>query len=80
MADSVTGGARPTAGDVWRLNLYRIERKGGRNLKSRLNDPATFQTRSINTTTSKPSTRAWSETYQRGFHHPARFGAVQFAE
>ena len=23
---------------------------------------------------------AWSETYQRGFHHPARFGAVQFAK
>jgi hypothetical protein len=23
---------------------------------------------------------AWSETFQRGFHHPARFGLVQFVE
>ena len=23
---------------------------------------------------------AWSETYTRGFHHPDRFGAVQFVE
>ena len=79
MADSVTGGARPTAGDTWRLNLYRIERKGGRNLKSRLNDPATPDSLKQHYHEQTEYT-AWSETYQRGFHHPARFGLVQFAE
>ena len=79
MADSVTGGGRPTAGDVWRLNLYRIERKGGRNLKSRLNDlPDSDPLRQHYHEQTEYT--AWSETYQRGFHHPARFGAVQFAE
>ena len=79
MADSVTGGARPTAGDVWRLNLYRIERKGGRNLKSRLNNPAVPDSLHQHYHDQTEYT-AWSETYQRGFHHPARFGAVQFVE
>ena len=23
---------------------------------------------------------AWSETFQHGFHHPSRFGVVQFVE
>ena len=79
LADSVTGGARPTAGDVWRLNLYRIERKGGRNLKSRLNDLQDADALQQHYHEQTEYT-AWSETYQRGFHHPARFGAVQFAE
>ena len=79
LADSVTGGGRPTAGDVWRLNLYRIERKGGRNLKSRLNDLAASDSLQQHYHEQTEYT-AWSETYQRGFHHPARFGAVQFAE
>ena len=79
LADSVTGGARPTAGDVWRLNLYRIERKGGRNLKSRLNDLQDSDALQQHYHEQTEYT-AWSETYQRGFHHPDRFGAVQFAE
>ncbi len=79
MADSVTGGGRPAAGDVWRLNLYRIERKAGRNLKSRLSDlPASDPLHQHYHEQTEYT--AWSETYQRGFHHPARFGAVQFAE
>ena len=97
LADSVTGGARPAAGDVWRLNLYRIERKGGRNLKSRIQklqaqiaqlDSLDERIPSLKATLSslgehyheQTEYTAWSETYQRGFHHPARFGAVQFAE
>ena len=97
MADSVTGGARPTAGDVWRLNLYRIERKGGRNLQGRIRDLQAQMAQLDSLDERLPSLRAtlsalgehyheqteytaWSETYQRGFHHPARFGAVQFAE
>ena len=36
MADSVSGGHRPSGGDIWRLNLYRIERKGGRKIKARI--------------------------------------------
>ena len=38
MVDSVDGGKKPESGDTWRLNLYRIERTGGRNLKSRINE------------------------------------------
>ena len=79
LADSVTGGARPAVGDVWRLNLYRIERKGGRNLKSRLNDLQDADALQQHYHEQTEYT-AWSETYQRGFHHPDRFGAVQFAE
>ena len=97
MADSVTGGARPTAGDVWRLNLYRIERKGGRTLQGRIRDLQTQMAQLDSLDEQIPDLKAtlsalgehyheqteytaWSETYQRGFHHPARFGAVQFAE
>jgi len=36
MADSITGGRRPEPGAQWRLNLYRIERMGGRRLKQQL--------------------------------------------
>ena len=52
MADSITGGARPTSGDIWRLNLYRIERKGGRNLRAQitaLQDRVTALNDQINT-------------------------------
>ena len=35
MADRI-GGSRPRPGDTWRLNVYRIERKGGRELMSRI--------------------------------------------
>ena len=97
MADSVTGGAHPTAGDVWRLNLYRIERKGGRALQGRIRDLQAQMAQLDSLDERLPSLKAtlsalgehyreqteytaWSETYQRGFHHPARFGAVQFAE
>ena len=97
MADSVTGGARPTAGDVWRLNLYRIERKGGRTLQGRIRDLQAQMAQLDSLDEQIPDLKAtlsalgehyheqteytaWSETYQRGFHHPARFGAVQFAE
>ena len=124
MADSVSGGSRPAPGDIWRLNLYRIERKGGRNLKSRLNalqteaaplraqldslwqghehrDEALLnsaekrQLAALNERLTpieesltplqahyrqQTEFTAWSETYTRGFHHPDRFGAVQFVE
>ena len=97
MADSVTGGARPTAGDVWRLNLYRIERKGGRNLQGRIRDLQAQMAQLDSLDEQLPGLKAtlsalgehyreqteytaWSETYQRGFHHPARFGTVRFAK
>ncbi len=124
MADSVTGGARPVSGDIWRLNLYRIERKGGRDLKKRIDnlqaqaapiraaidtlwvghqdrdesqlDPQSRQQLTKLNTRLAPIIEAlsplqthygqqteytaWSETYQQGFHHPERFGAIQFVE
>jgi len=124
MADSVTGGAQPISGDIWRLNLYRIERKGGRDLKKRINtlqaqaapiraaidtlwlghedrdesqlDPQSRQQLTKLNKRLAPIIEAlsplqthygqqteytaWSETYQRGFHHPERFGAIQFVE
>ena len=79
LADSVTGGGYPAVGDVWRLNLYRIERKAGRALKSRLNDLPDADALRQHYHEQTEYT-AWSETYQRGFHHPARFGVVQFVE
>ena len=36
MADSVDGGGRPSPGDLWRLNMYRIERTAGRDLMRRI--------------------------------------------
>ena len=97
MADSVTGGARPAAGDTWRLNLYRIERKGGRTLQGRIRDLQAQMAQLDSLDEQLPDLKAtlsslgghyheqteytaWSETYQRGFHHPARFGVVLFAE
>lgn len=124
MAGQIDGGQRPNPGDTWRLNLYRIERKAGRNLKAQIDalekqaaplhqqlaqllqksgvkegrqlsgrqrrqfdrlqaqlDPIQEQLRSLNEYFHEQTEyTAWSETYQRGFHHPVRFGVVQFAE
>ena len=122
MAKDVTGGDRPTIGNNWRLNLYRIERKGGRSAKQQINalskaaaptraaiaalweksglqagqhaqlDGKTLKTlRSLEKKLqpledaqelfgNATEYTAWSETYQRGFHHPARFGVVRFSD
>ena len=107
MADSITGGSKPQIGDCWRLNLYRIERSGGRQLKAQIDalsrQLAPLQEKIEANKAGKKETdeaarlsarleplqkhfdsqteyTAWSETYQRGFHHPARFGVVQFAK
>ena len=124
MTDSVTGGARPTDGDIWRLNLYHIERKAGRAFKGRLDaleaeaTPLRDEIEALwqDATVRDPEQLddehrrqlsalgkrlklimerltplqhhyreqteliAWSETYTRSFHHPARFGAVQFMD
>ena len=112
MADSVDGGGKPEIGDSWRLNLYRIDRTAGRNLKSRINElrgraAALLEENGVDEDEEdklSPEQRekfdelqvkleplqehhhqqteytAWSETFQRGFHHPARFGVVQFVE
>lgn len=124
MEDSIDGGGRPQPGDLWRLNLYRIERTAGRAareqvaadmqrarpLYGRLQDvlaraevdsaedldlgkypEAAEILRDIELLQNEiePLSEAyhkateyttWSETFQRGFHHPARFGIVQFGE
>ena len=112
MADSVDGGGKPEIGDSWRLNLYRIDRTAGRNLKSRINElrgraAALLEENGVDEDEEdklSPEQRekfdelqvkleplqehhhqqteytAWSETFQRGFHHPARFGVIQFVE
>lgn len=112
MADSVDGGGKPEIGDSWRLNLYRIDRTAGRNLKSRINElrgraAALLEENGVDEGEEdklSPEQRekfdelqvkleplqehhhqqteytAWSETFQRGFHHPARFGVIQFVE
>ncbi len=36
MEGAIGGGGRPRPGDEWRLNLYRIERTGGRRLKQQI--------------------------------------------
>lgn len=133
MVDSVDGGGKPAVGDTWRLNLYRIERTAGRNLRSRIvelgkklaplqEDLAKLQEK-IGAVSEEESSdnqerelkklqdkfkklmakmqkkreelgltalqeyyheqteyTTFSETYQRGFHHPSRFGVVQFVE
>lgn len=110
MVDSVDGGKRPEDGDTWRLNLYRIDRTAGRNLKSRINElrgkvAALLEESGVDEMDQlNPEQRekleeiqvkleplqehhhkqteytAWSETFWHGFHHPARFGVVQFVE
>ena len=132
-ADSISGGGRPSPGARWRLNLYRIERMAGRDLKQQINaleerarpwrrqladlrqeigaesleqsDPENWrrqlsadqqhrleqieaQLASLREARGPLDKRhhesteytAWSETYQRGFHHPARFGVVHFVD
>jgi len=106
MADSIGGGGRPKVGDAWRLNLYRIERKAGRQAKAQIDSLShqlsQVREQSKGKKSKKPEDQAaqlrarldslyehfhqqteytaWSETYQRGFHHPARFGVVEFAD
>ena len=96
MADRIGGGGRPNPGDTWRLNLYRIERKAGREairqirvLQEQLSKggdeskEARVQERLDELSAhfeSQTEYTAWSETHQRGFHHPERFGVVQFAK
>lgn len=121
MASDIPGGQRPTPGTDWRLNLYRIERKAGRQAKLELNEmgrAAQATNEAIAALWAESGAAAgqrdalsgdaqralaelerqlqplrdanerygeqteyntWSETYQRGFHHPARFGVVHFA-
>ncbi len=122
MAKDITGGDKPAVGTNWRLNLYRIERKGGRRAKAQIDalaDAATPTRTAIAALWEKSGLQvgqedqlktktlatlrgleqkleflkdaqerfgdateytAWSETYQRGFHHPARFGVVRFSD
>lgn len=96
----------PAPGDTWRLNLYRIERRAGRQTRARIvelghqlrqleqehaaADSATLAavTEPLRATMrqlgqdyrDQTEFTAWSETFRRGFHHPARFGQVQFLE
>lgn len=120
MAADVTGGQRPVPGTDWRLNLYRIERKAGREAKLRLNEMnaaaaatrqaidelwasngvdagqrAALSAEALRTLAelersleelrqaneqygAQTEYNTWSETFQRGFHHPARFGVIHF--
>jgi hypothetical protein len=124
MEGHIDGGGRPHTGDTWRLNLYRIERKGGRRLKQQIDRleaeigplraqhaqllraggveeaaqlgraqrrrfeqlqeqlaPLEAELKPLQDHYNEQTEyTAWSETYQRGFHHPARFGVVQFIE
>jgi len=109
-ADSIDGGGKPQVGDTWRLNLYRIERRAGRNLRSRIaerreeirklgQESGVDEVEKMSAKQREKLEKlqaeldplqehyhrqteytAWSETFQRGFHHPARFGVVQFVE
>ena len=99
MAPTIGGGGRPNPGDTWRLNLYRIERKAGREVMLQIRslwkqiealsgDGGESEAASLHEQLSQLSAHfdnqteytAWSETHQRGFHHPERFGVVQFAQ
>ncbi len=110
MAARINAG-RPSPGDTWRLNVCRIERKGGRELMSQirslqaqieqiLEDAGVDSPEQLSPELQEKRAQlqeqldpladhyfnrqteytAWSETYQGGFHHPTRFGVVQFAE
>ena len=138
-AGLIDGGGRPAIGDTWRLNLYRIERKAGKEARAELKELAARSAalqdrldahrharalrdslaaadgaerrRLQEALDAQPTSlldpqaverelellrqkarplqqdyndrteyTAWSETFQRGFHHPARFGLVQFVE
>ncbi len=121
MASDIPGGQRPAPGTDWRLNLYRIERKAGRQAKLALNEMgdaaqtineaiaalweesgvAVGQRDALSSEAQRTLAdlqrqlqpirdanerygeqteyNTWSETFRRGFHHPARFGVVHFA-
>lgn len=124
MADSIDGGGRPNPGDEWRLNLYRIERRAGREAQERMGamstrleqlqgqlaailaesgveqvedldsdaavtavaieDSITLAQNELKTQheTYHKDTEytTWSETFDRGFHDPSRFGTIRFTE
>ncbi len=110
-APTITGGGRPSVGDRWRLNLYRIERGAGAGVGASLRAfmervrPLREQLAALDEDDSENRSRleaelaliqeeakplfehnsatteytAWSPTFQRGFHHPERFGIIEFA-
>jgi hypothetical protein len=110
-APTITGGERPSVGDRWRLNLYRIERGAGAGVGASLRAfmervrPLREQLAALDEDDSENRRRleaelaliqeeakplfehnsaateytAWSPTFQRGFHHPERFGIIEFA-
>jgi hypothetical protein len=85
MAEGITGGGQaPKVGDSWRLNLYRIERKAGRQVRAELLQSKGQKSARLDSLSDlyndQTEYTAWSETYQRGFHDPSRFGRVTFGE
>ena len=83
----------PEEGEQWRLNLYRIERVGGRSGKARIDalseQAKKAQEEEDHETLAKLKKRiealqlrteytCWSPTYKQGFHDPDRFGVVEF--
>ncbi|MDP6018849.1 MAG: carbohydrate-binding family 9-like protein [Candidatus Latescibacteria bacterium] len=107
---TIVGGGRPSVGDRWRLNLYRIERGAGAGVRAALRElearsrPLRRRLEELGEKESLERTRleqqleqiqaerapqdeayedqteytAWSPTFQRGFHHPGRFGVIEF--
>ena len=85
MAEGITGGGvTPKVGDQWRLNLYRIERKAGRQVRSEIVQSKGQKSARLDSLQDlyhdETEYTAWSETYNRGFHDPSRFGRVIFGE
>jgi len=124
MADSIDGGGRPSVGDEWRLNLYRIERRAGREAMSQIRDltarieglqaelAAILSGNAVEATADLGADAGaeasgletsielaqneledqreayhkdteyttWSETFERGFHDPSRFGVIRFGD
>lgn len=84
MAKDIKGGSQPKLGDSWRLNLYRIERKAGRQVRSEIVQSKGQKSARLDSLNKiyndETEYTAWSETYNRGFHDPARFGIVEFGE
>lgn len=82
--------AAPTAGDQWRVGLYRIERPGGPAKADRISrlsaerrnapdDRRAAITRELDALRSDDEYSAWSVTRtSHGFHDPERFGYVRF--
>ncbi|MCC7262329.1 MAG: carbohydrate-binding family 9-like protein [Candidatus Latescibacteria bacterium] len=89
LAKEITGGDRPKVGESWRLNLYRIERKGGQALRAQIVDLQKSLAKGAKSALLDSLSKSydeqteyttWSETYQNGFHDPSRFGRVTFGE